>query len=254
VPADLTVIVPYGILMAMGGDLKSIAVRPAAAFDTPAEAEALYQDILINVTSFFRDAEAYEALKDTVFPRLTEHKSRQDAVRVWALGCSTGEEAYSLAMAYTEYAESSGRRVPLQIFATDLNGIGIERARAGIYSKGIAQDLSPERLRRFFVEIDGSYRISKPIRDMCVFARQNVLADPPFSRMDLIACRNLLIYLEPVLQHKLLPLLTRNAGPLPACSFPTPSPRIRGVSAIRRAASRREGVALLLAAPDFQRR
>ena len=174
---------------------------------TPPEAEALYQDILINVTSFFRDPEVYEVIKTTVFPRLTEEKSRHEQVRVWALGCSTGEEAYSLAMAYTEYAEASGRRMPMQIFATDLNGAGIEKARTGIYPKGIAQDLSPERLRRFFVEIDGSYRISKPIRDMCIFARQNVLADPPFSRMDLIACRNMLIYLEPVLQQKLLPIL-----------------------------------------------
>src|SRR5262249_25967632 len=109
---------------------------------TPAEADALYQDILINVTSFFRDAEAYEVIKTQVFPRLTENKSRHDHVRVWALGCSTGEEAYSIAMAYTEWAEDAGRRVPMQIFATDLNGAGIERARSGMYSKGISQDLS----------------------------------------------------------------------------------------------------------------
>ena len=171
------------------------------------EVEALYQDVLINVTSFFRNPEAYEVLKATVFPRLTEERNRHDPIRVWALGCSTGEEAYSLAMAFSEYLEASGKRQALQVFATDLNGIGIEKARAGIYGKGIVQDLSPERLRRFFVEIDGSYRICKPIRDMCIFARQNVLADPPFSRIDLVACRNLLIYLEPVLQQKLIPLL-----------------------------------------------
>jgi two-component system CheB/CheR fusion protein len=181
--------------------------------NTPTEADALYQDILINVTSFFRDAEAYDVLKARIFPRLVTNKSRQDQVRVWTLGCSTGEEAYSLAMAYTEYAEASGRRVPMQIFATDLNGACIEKARAGIYPKGIAQDLSPERLRRFFVEIDGAYRVTKSIRDMCIFARQNVLADPPFSRMDLIACRNMLIYLEPVLQQKLLPILHYSLQP-----------------------------------------
>lgn len=181
----------------------------------PAEVELLYQDILISVTSFFRNPEAYEALKTKVFPRLTEHKSRHDAVRVWALGCSTGEEAYSIAMSYAEYAEATGRRVPMQVFATDLNAAGIERARTGVYPKGIAQDVSPDRLRRFFVENDGGYRIAKPIRDMCVFARQNALGDPPFSRMDLIACRNMLIYLEPVLQQKLMPVLhysLRNTG------------------------------------------
>jgi two-component system CheB/CheR fusion protein len=171
------------------------------------EMEALYQDVLINVTSFFRNPEAYEALKSEIFPKLTRERGRHEQVRVWALGCSTGEEAYSVAIAYSEYLESSGLHVPLQVFATDLNGAGIEKARAGIYGKGIAQDVSSERLRRYFVESDGSYRIAKTIRDMCVFARQNVLADPPFSRIDLVACRNMLIYLEPVLQHRLIPML-----------------------------------------------
>jgi two-component system CheB/CheR fusion protein len=171
------------------------------------EAEALYQDVLINVTSFFRNPEAYEALKAEIFPKLTADRARHEQVRAWALGCSTGEEAYSIAIAYNEFLESSGRRVPLQVFATDVNGAGIERARLGIYGKGISQDVSPERLRRYFSEFDGGYRIAKTIRDMCVFARQNVLADPPFSRIDLVACRNMLIYLEPVLQHRLIPML-----------------------------------------------
>ncbi|HUP30869.1 MAG TPA: chemotaxis protein CheB [Usitatibacter sp.] len=173
----------------------------------PEEVNALYQDVLINVTSFFRNPEAYEALKTVFFHNLVETRERHDPLRVWTLGCSTGEEAYSLAIAYTEFAEATGKRVPMQIFATDLNGLGIDRARSGIYTKGIIQDVSPERLRRFFVEVDGSYRIAKPIRDMCVFARQNALADPPFSRLDLVACRNMLIYLEPVLQQRLIPLL-----------------------------------------------
>ena len=173
----------------------------------PGELDALYSDILISVTSFFRDPESYETLKKTVFPQLAGERSRHEPVRVWALGCSTGEEAFSLAMTFTEYIESTGKRTAMQVFATDLNGAGIEKARTGLYSKGIVQDVSPERLRRFFVEVDGSYRIAKPIRDMCVFARQNVLADPPFSRMDLVACRNLLIYLEPVLQKQLIPIL-----------------------------------------------
>jgi two-component system CheB/CheR fusion protein len=171
------------------------------------EVEALFQDVLINVTSFFRNPDAYEALKSVVFPKLTEDRSRHEPVRIWALGCSTGEEAYSLAMTFNEYIEQSGRTADAQIFATDLNGMGIDKARAGIYAKGIAQDVTPERLRRFFVEVDGSYRIAKKIRDMCVFARQNVLADPPFSRLDLVACRNLLIYLEPGQQQRLVPML-----------------------------------------------
>ena len=172
-----------------------------------AEVDALYQDVLIGVTSFFRNPDAYEALKTTVFPKLTEGRNRHEQVRVWALGCSTGEEAYSLAMTFTEFAESSGRPVGVQIFATDLNAAGIEHARTGMYAKGITQDVSPERLRRFFVEVDGRYRICKPIRDMCIFARQNALSDPPFSRLDLVACRNMLIYLDPALQQRLIPLL-----------------------------------------------
>jgi two-component system CheB/CheR fusion protein len=171
------------------------------------EVDSLYRDVLISVTSFFRNPDAYEALKQEVFPRLTEGRGRMDPVRIWALGCATGEEAYSLAMLFSEYCEESSRRVPLQVFATDLNAAGIEKARTGMYAKGIAQDVSPERLRRYFVEVDGHYRIAKSIRDMCVFARQDVLADPPFSRLDLIACRNMLIYLQPTLQQRLIPLL-----------------------------------------------
>ncbi|MES2789687.1 MAG: chemotaxis protein CheB [Planctomycetota bacterium] len=175
--------------------------------ETPAEVEALYQDILISVTSFFRDPAAFEVLKTTVFPRLLKDRSRHDPVRIWTLGCSSGQEAYSLAMAFTEAAEAAGSSVPCQLFATDLNPAVIDKARAGIYSIDIALDVSPERLQRFFTETDGKYRISKTIRDACVFSRHNVLADPPFSRIDLISCRNLLIYLEPVLQQRIMPTL-----------------------------------------------
>ena len=175
--------------------------------ETPVEADALCQDILISVTSFFRDTGSFEALKSKVFARLLKDRSRHEPVRFWTLGCSTGQEAYSLAMAFAEAAEAAGSSVPLQLFATDLNPRSIEKARAGIYPKDISQDVSPERLRRFFTDVDGSYRISKAIRDTCVFSRHNVLTDPPFSRIDLISCRNLLIYLEPVLQKKILPTL-----------------------------------------------
>ncbi|MGA7540879.1 MAG: CheR family methyltransferase, partial [Steroidobacteraceae bacterium] len=173
----------------------------------PTEVEALYQDILISVTTFFRNPEAFEALKTKIFPRLLKDRSRQDPIRVWVLGCASGEEAYSLAIALTEFVSGSGSTVPLMVYATDLNNIGIEKARSGLYPKSIGHDISPERLRRFFVEVDGGYRVAKSIRDVCIFARHNVLGDPPFSRMDLISCRNVMIYMEAGLQKKLLPLL-----------------------------------------------
>jgi two-component system CheB/CheR fusion protein len=173
----------------------------------PAEAEALYQDVLISVTSFFRNPDAFEVLKTKVFPRLVRDRSRHDPVRVWSIGCSTGEEAYSIAIAFAEFADANRLQVPLQVFATDLNGASIERARAGIYPRSIAQDLSPERLRRFFFETDGTYRISKAVRDTTVFARHNILTEPPFSRIDLISCRNLLIYLELSLQQKAMGMM-----------------------------------------------
>src|SRR4051812_13198332 len=170
----------------------------------PAEIEALFQDILINVTSFFRDAETFELMKTELFPRMTAEHSPSDPIRMWVVGCSTGEEAYSLAIVFSEFMEREGRAWPVQIFATDLNGSGVERARGGIYPKSIAEHVSPERLRRYFYELDGKYRVAKAIRDICVFAKHNVLEDPPFSRMDLLSCRNMLIYLEPVLQQQLL--------------------------------------------------
>jgi two-component system, chemotaxis family, CheB/CheR fusion protein len=170
----------------------------------PEELEALYQDLLISVTGFFRNREAFDLLKQQVFPKLMKDRSPDDAVRVWTVGCSTGQEAYSIAMAFLEYLSQISRNVSLQIFATDLNEELLEKARAGLYSKSLVQDLSPERLRRFFVEEDGGYRISKTIREMCVFARQNVIADPPFSRTDLISCRNLLIYLDQEVQKRML--------------------------------------------------
>ena len=174
---------------------------------TPGEAEALYQDILINVTSFFRDSEVYEELKHKIVPELLANRSRHDPLRAWVLGCSTGEEAYSLAMVFTEALESANGQTSAQVFATDVNALAIERARAGLYSKERLLDVSRERLRRFFVEQNGDFRVSKPVRDMCVFSRHNVMSDPPFSRMDLVTCRNLLIYLEPEVQAKIIPVL-----------------------------------------------
>src|SRR5947207_2461804 len=173
----------------------------------PVEIDALFQDILINVTSFFRDPETFELLKTQVFPRAVAEHSASEPIRMWVVGCSTGEEAYSLAITFSEFMESEGRTWPVQVFATDLNGVGVERARGGLYPKSIADRVSSERLRRYFYELDGKFRVAKTIRDMCVFAKHTLLEDPPFSRMDLISCRNMLIYLEPVLQDHLLPTL-----------------------------------------------
>lgn len=168
------------------------------------ELDALYSDALISVTSFFRNPEAFEVLKRKVFPKLLEQRG-DNPFRVWVLGCSTGQEAYSIAMAFMESADKAPRLRKLQIFATDLNDALLDKARQGLYAKSLAEDVSPERLRRFFVEEEGGYRIVKSLREMVVFARQNLISDPPFSRMDLISCRNLLIYLEPSLQKKALP-------------------------------------------------
>ena len=168
------------------------------------ELDALYSDVLISVTSFFRNPEAFDVLKRKVFPKLLQQRG-DEPFRVWTLGCSTGQEAYSIAMAFVEAAEKATRMRTLQVFATDLNEALLEKARHGLYAKTLAQDVSPERLRQFFVEEEGGYRIVKSLREMVVFARQNFISDPPFSRMDHVSCRNLLIYIEPSLQQKLLP-------------------------------------------------
>jgi len=172
----------------------------------PQEVEALYRDVLINVTSFFRNPEVFETLHQLVYPKLMAERSPQDPVRVWVPGCSTGEETYSHAISLMEALSELRIEVPIQIFGTDLSDNAIQRARAGIYKENIANEVSKVRLRRFFHKVPGGYQISKAIRDMCVFARQNVFSDPPFSRMDLISCRNVLIYLGPVLQKKVTPI------------------------------------------------
>lgn len=170
------------------------------------EIEALYRDVLINVTSFFRNPEVFDSLREKVYPRLLEQRQASDPIRIWVPGCSTGEETYSHAIALMEMLSELRLEVPIQIFGTDLSETSIQRARTGIYKESIVADVSPVRLRRFFHKTTGGYQISKSIRDMCVFARQNVFSDPPFSRMDLISCRNVLIYLSPVLQKKVVPI------------------------------------------------
>jgi two-component system CheB/CheR fusion protein len=175
---------------------------------TPPEVEALFRDLLIGVTSFFRDPEAFKAFEEQILPKLFAGKSAGGVIRVWSPGCSTGEEAYSLAILLQERLEALKRSYKVQVFATDVDSQAITAARAGLYPASIAADISPERLARFSsAEPDGSvYRIHKGIRDMLVFSEQDVIKDPPFSKLDLISCRNLLIYMGGELQKKLIPL------------------------------------------------
>ena len=175
---------------------------------SPVEVEALFCDLLIGVTNFFRDPEAFKVLEEQVIPKLFEGKPAGAVVRAWTTGCSTGEEAYSIAMLLQERMDLLRMAYKVQVFATDIDSRAIATARAGIYPASIAADMTPQRLDRFFTaEPDGSaYRVHKGIRDMLVFSEQDVIKDPPFSRLDLISCRNLMIYLGSDLQKKLIAL------------------------------------------------
>jgi two-component system CheB/CheR fusion protein len=165
------------------------------------EASALFDDCLISVTSFFRDPEVFEVLSEQVLVALLKDRPADAPLRVWVPGCATGEEAYSIAMCLLERMAKLSRNPALQIFATDLSEAALAKAREGTYLVNIARDVSPERLRRFFTKVGDNYQISKTIREMCVFARHDLTRDPPYSRLDLISCRNVLIYLEPRLQE-----------------------------------------------------
>ncbi len=173
----------------------------------PLEVETLFKELLIGVSNFFRDPEAFAALEEKVIPALFEDRTADQPVRVWVPGCSTGEEAYSIAMLIREHMmEALKQALRVQIFATDIDSEAIETARTGLYPDSIAMDVSPERLKRYFDQEDHSFRIKKVVRDMVVFAVQNVIKDPPFSNLNLISCRNLLIYMGPELQKRLFPL------------------------------------------------
>ena len=175
---------------------------------TPVEVEALFRDLLIGVTNFFRDPEAFGVLEEQVIPKLFEGRPAGSAIRVWCAGCSTGEEAYSIAMLLLERMDALKQHFTVQLFATDIDSRAIATARTGVYPASIAADISPERLARFFsAEPDGSaYRVHKGLRDMLVFSEHDLIKDSPFSRLDLITCRNLLIYLNATLQKKVIPL------------------------------------------------
>jgi two-component system CheB/CheR fusion protein len=175
---------------------------------SPLEVQALFNDLLIGVTKFFRDPEAFAVLESMAVPMMFEGKTAGSAVRVWCIGCSTGEEAYSIAILLYEQAERLNTSYKIQVFASDINSRAIAVARSGVYPSSIAEHVSPERLARFFtIDADGSaYRVKECIRDLLVFSEQDVIKDPPFSKLDLISCRNLLIYLGAELQKKLLSL------------------------------------------------
>jgi two-component system CheB/CheR fusion protein len=181
--------------------------------ENPEEIETLFKDLLIGVTSFFRDPEAFEFLERQVVPDILTNKPPDAAVRVWVVGCSTGEEAYSAAMLFSEALEKLQKPLNIQIFASDIDSEAIEHARLGTYPDSIAADVSPERLNRFFIKKDNTFRIKKQIREMVIFALQSLVEDPPFSKIDLVCCRNLLIYMNAALQKKVLPLFHYTLNP-----------------------------------------
>jgi two-component system CheB/CheR fusion protein len=178
----------------------------------PEELDELYRDLLIHVTGFFREPETFLALRKHVYPKLFEGRKPDNPIRIWVAGCSTGEEAYSIAITLLEYMWVHSRNISqaataIQIFATDISDTALDRARTGLYTEAAVSEISAERLKRFFVRLDGGFQINKSIRDMCIFAKQNLVKDPPFSNLDLVSCRNLLIYLGPVLQRRVIPAL-----------------------------------------------
>jgi len=188
--------------------LGSMEQYAALLRDNPGEIELLFKELLIGVTSFFRDQKVWEYLKVVVLPQLFAASPAGAAFKAWVPACSTGEEAYSLAMVFCEAAATVNppAKYTLQIFATDLSGDAIDRARAGRFSHGVASDVSAERLARFFVDEESGYCVRKEIRNMIIFAQQNIISDPPFTKLDILCCRNLLIYLNAKLQQRLIPL------------------------------------------------
>ncbi|HEX7602058.1 MAG TPA: chemotaxis protein CheB, partial [Polyangiaceae bacterium] len=174
---------------------------------SPEEAAALTEEALIHVTGFFRDPDTFEVLKAAVFPKLLENRPRDAVLRVWVPGCSTGEEVYSIAIALLEFlGDVNAGELPVKLFGTDVSVGTIEKARAARYPAAIEREVSPGRLQRFFTKDETGYQIRRDVRDLCVFAKQDATRDPPFSGLDLISCRNLMIYLGSVLQERLLPV------------------------------------------------
>ena len=186
-------------------NIDSLAEYASRLEDDTDELAALQRDLLISVTSFFRDPGSFESLKKLVYPRILEGRPARAPVRVWVPGCATGEEAFSIAISLSEYLKETGVSFPIQIFASDISVQAIEKARGGRYLENIAADMSAERLARYFTRIEGGYQVNKDLREICVFTRHNLLTDPPFSKLDLVSCRNVLIYLSSV-QKNIIPL------------------------------------------------
>ena len=172
----------------------------------PGEIDILFKNLVIGVTSFFRDPRSYQVIEEQMLAKLIEAKLPEDTLRCWVVGCSTGEEAYSFAILISEAMEKLKKHINVQIFATDIDEGAIDSARKGVYPASIAADVSKERLSRFFVKEEGCYKVKKQFRDMIVFSLQSVIKDPPFSKLDLVSCRNLMIYLDATLQKKMIPL------------------------------------------------
>lgn len=172
--------------------------------DNSEEVKQLFADILIHVTEFFRDKETFNKLKTLIFPKLLKNKIHNLPLRVWVVGCSTGEEAYSVAISFIEYLEETQQSLPIQIFATDISEAAVQRARNGVYPLNIQRVISQDRLNRFFTKVENGYKINKSLRDLCLFSRHDVIKDAPFAKLDLICCRNVLIYFELPLQNQTL--------------------------------------------------
>jgi len=183
--------------------------------ENPQELELLFKEFLIGVTSFFREPMEWELLKEKVIPALLVDRAPSNTLRVWVSGCASGEEAYSLAIIFKEVMDQlkPSQDFSMQIFATDLDRDAIDKAREGVFSVNIAEDMASERLNRYFVKVERGYQVVKPIRDMVIFAQQNMIKDPPFTKIDILTCRNLLIYLTPELQKKLIPLFHYSLNP-----------------------------------------
>jgi two-component system CheB/CheR fusion protein len=190
--------------MALRG-ITDLRVYAETLSSAPEERVALQRDLLIGVTSFFRDPDSFEALSRLAFPALTADRSGKAPLRLWVPGCATGEEAYSILIALDEYQEAQGLRLPVQMFASDISDQAIETARTARYPSSIAADVDDRRLRRYFTRVDDGYQVARALREQCIFSRHNLLDDPPFSRLDLISCRNVLIYLDTV-QRAIIPL------------------------------------------------
>jgi two-component system, chemotaxis family, CheB/CheR fusion protein len=193
-------------------NIKGLAEYSERLENDSGELMSLQRDLLISVTSFFRDRESFECLKRVVFPRILQGRPANETIRVWVAGCATGEEAFSIAISLQEYLSETSAAFPVQIFASDISLASIEKARTGRYLENIAADLTQERLNRYFTKIEGGYQIKKDLREMCVFTRHNLIGDPPFSKLDLISCRNVLIYLGSV-QKDILPLFHYSLKP-----------------------------------------